>query len=130
MAAIDKILSRRIKHTRNRILMVQLRQVRLGQAPLRANREVRVMRRNMILATAVMALLSAPAFAQSSGMQNAGGPTRSQIAQILDTAQYVASTGTTKKTTSTKSRKRMMNTTSGNCYDARNPACQNYRPPQ
>jgi hypothetical protein len=85
--------------------------------------------KKVLVAAATVVLLSAPALAQYGGGENAGGPMGSQLRQSTGGA-WIATTGwsgTAKK--GAKARKRM-NTISGNCWDATNPACQNYRGPR
>ena len=84
--------------------------------------------KKVFIAAAALGVLCAPALAQSSSSgQNAGRREGGQMRQGAG-GEPVATTGSTKN--EAKSRKRRMNTTSGNCWDFKNPACQNYRSPR
>jgi hypothetical protein len=87
----------------------------------------RIMKK-ILMTAAALALLAAPALAQyGGGGQNVGAG--SQMRQSAG-GERIATAGSTTKKQAAKGRKRGMNTISGNCWDATNPACQNYRGPR
>ena len=80
--------------------------------------------RKILMTAAALAFLTASALAQYGGGQKAGAG--SQMRQSAGD-ERIATTGSTTKKQKVKGRRRGMNTISGNCWDAANPAGQNYR---